>query len=98
MPDIKDTVGDGGKNKVHDVALVQAMLRLIKDAAGKPFLATNYDGVYGGDTKSAITRFQVEHKLITPDGKDRSRRPALDQVGGGDLSLRLHQRLAHWDA
>ena len=27
MPDIKDSVGEGGSNQVHDVALLQAMLR-----------------------------------------------------------------------
>jgi hypothetical protein len=82
MPDIKDTVGEGGKNKVHDVALVQAMLRLVKDAKGNPFLAANYDGAYGVGTKTAIVNFQAEHKLITPGGAEKS---GLLSAGGASI-------------
>lgn len=63
MPDIKDSVGEGGGNKSHDVALVQAMLRVVKDAKSAPYLASDYDGSYGGGTKAAIVRFQVDQKL-----------------------------------
>ncbi len=63
MPDIKDSVGEGGANKSHDVALVQAMLRVVKDAKSAPYLATDYDGSYGGATKAAIARFQIDQKL-----------------------------------
>lgn len=63
MPDIKDTVGEGGRNLPHDVALVQAMLRVVKNAKGHPYLAGSYDGAYGGGTKAAITTFQKEHGL-----------------------------------
>lgn len=38
MPDIKDSVGEGGSNQVHDVALLQAMLRVVKDAKNAPYL------------------------------------------------------------
>lgn len=64
MPDIKDSVGEGGKNLSHDVALVQAMLRVVKDAKGSPYLTVNYDGAYGGSTKTAIINFQNDQKLI----------------------------------
>lgn len=67
MPDIKSAVGEpalGGVNKTHDVALVQAMLRLVKNAKGMPYLAGNYDGVYGNQTKNAITTFQQDQKLV----------------------------------
>lgn len=60
MPDIKDSVGEGGANKNHDVALLQAMLKVVKDAKGNAFLTTNYDGAYGGNTKTAIVNFQKE--------------------------------------
>ena len=74
MPDIKDSVGEGGANAVHDVALVQAMLRVVKDAKGQSYLGGNYDGVYGAQTKAAIGRFQGDQKLVPPapgakDGK-----------------------------
>jgi hypothetical protein len=35
MPDIKDSVGEGGTNNTHDVAMVQLMLRLVKNAQSK---------------------------------------------------------------
>src|SRR5215216_3564283 len=64
MPDIKDSVGVGGGNRGHDVALVQAMLKVIKNAKGVAYLPSNYDGAYGKDTKTAIIAFQTDHKLI----------------------------------
>jgi peptidoglycan hydrolase-like protein with peptidoglycan-binding domain len=66
MPDIRDTVGEGAANKSHDVALVQAMLRVVKDAKNQPYLAGNYDGVYGPQTKGALQRFQTDQKLVPP--------------------------------
>jgi hypothetical protein len=30
MPEITNSVGEGGKNDIHDVAIVQVMLRVIK--------------------------------------------------------------------
>lgn len=72
MPDIKDSVGEGAKNNIHDVALVQAMLRIVKNAKNAPYLVSNYDGIYGKDTKSAIIAFQTDQKLAAqsnPAGK-----------------------------
>ena len=70
MSDIQDSVGEGAaKNNVHDLALVQAMLKVIKNATGQPYLSSNYDGVYGKDTKTAITKFQQDHKIIPTDPK-----------------------------
>jgi hypothetical protein len=66
MPDITAKVGEAGANQVHDVALVQAMLRVVKNAKGAPYLGGNYDGVYGPATKTAITAFQTDQKLIDP--------------------------------
>jgi hypothetical protein len=70
MADIKDTVGEGGVNAVHDVALVQAMLRVVKDAKQQPYFGREYDGVYEKTTKAAIENFQAEQKLLPPAGKD----------------------------
>jgi len=69
MPDIKDTVGEGGKNAVHDVALVQAMLRVVKNAKGAAYLGGVYDGAYGPQTKAAIIALQTDHKLAAAPGK-----------------------------
>ena len=70
MPDIKDSVGEAGAtNNVHDIALVQAMLKVIKDANGKAYLKSNYDGIYGKDTKAAIINFQKDNNIIPADKK-----------------------------
>lgn len=61
MPEITGNVGEGAENKTHDVALVQAMLRIVKNAKGLPFLGAAYDGSYGVVTKTAIVAFQTAH-------------------------------------
>jgi hypothetical protein len=63
MPDIKDSVGDNGHNGVSDVALVQAMLTVIKNAKGNAYLA-DYDGKPGPDTTNAIKAFQTDQGLV----------------------------------
>lgn len=70
MADIKDTVGEGGTNAVHDVALVQAMLRVVKNAKQQSYFGGDYDGIYEKNTKAAIESFQAEQKLLPPTGKD----------------------------
>ena len=57
MPEIKESVGPGLKNSHDDVALIQAMLVVVKNANGAPYLAA-YDGVFGGHTEHAILAFQ----------------------------------------
>src|SRR5262245_6725617 len=79
MADIKDTVGERGANAAHDVALVQAMLRQVKDDQQQPYFGGNYDGQYGKDTKAAIENFQADQKLLPPKGKDGT---TLLAVGG----------------
>jgi hypothetical protein len=66
MPDIKDSVGEGGANQPHDVALVQAMLRIVRDKHNRPYLQGHYDGAYGKITKNAIIAFQQDHNLVVP--------------------------------
>lgn len=67
MSEIQDSVGEGAKNHGHDVALVQAMLKVIKNPKGTSYLTSNYDGIYGKDTKGAITAFQQDNKIIPAD-------------------------------
>lgn len=62
MPDITNSVGEAGTNKVHDIALVQAMLRVVKNSKGQPYIAS-YDGIYGGQTRAAIINFQKDQKV-----------------------------------
>ncbi|MGC2661296.1 MAG: hypothetical protein WA324_25360 [Bryobacteraceae bacterium] len=63
MSDIKDSVGDGGFNNVHDVALVQAMLTVVKNPRGHAYLSS-YDGKPGHHTVTAITAFQIDQGLV----------------------------------
>lgn len=65
MPDIKNTVS-GPASQVQDIALVQLMLKVTKDAKGNPYLGVAYSGVWNADTKDAILRFQKDHGLVAP--------------------------------
>ena len=72
MPDIKDSVGAGGTNAVHDVAMVQLMLRLVKNAKGAPYFAADYTGTPGDATENAIVAFQTDQKLLGPPAGEKS--------------------------
>ena len=72
MPDVTQSVGEGGgANKTHDVAIVQAMLRVVTKQ-GAPYLSGNYDGVYGNQTKTAIAKFQGDYGLVTAQSTDKA--------------------------
>ena len=89
MPDIKDSVGEAASNKVHDVALLQAMLSVVKNAKSVPYL-TDYDGKPGPATKAAITAFQTDQKLIEKPGAAKADAGALEKpgyVGKGSATL-----------
>lgn len=64
MPKLSSSVGKNGTNKKHDVALVQAMLRVIKNPKGQPYASFSYDGSISipGATFNAIKAFQADHK------------------------------------
>jgi hypothetical protein len=64
MPQISNAVGEGGTNTPADVAIVQLMLRLAKDAKNHPYLGAAYTGTYDLATKNAIVALQTEAKLI----------------------------------
>lgn len=70
MPSITSSVGDAATNKTHDVALVQAMLRVVKKN-NVSYLAGNYDGSYGKLTKDAIIKFQNDYKLVHAKSVDK---------------------------
>src|SRR5262245_20978795 len=92
MPDIKDSVGQAASNKSHDVALVQAMLRVVNNAKGQPYLAGNYDGIYGNQTKTAILQFQKEQATAStpvppPGGSGGAKLDALGVVSPGGATI-----------
>jgi len=89
MPDVTDSVGEPGcTNKVHDVAIVQAMLRVVKKG-GAPYLGGNYDGAYGKQTKAAINKFQTDFALIKAAGTDK----AGKVLPGGETVAKLSAML-----
>ncbi len=64
MTGITATVGKSGVNVAEDVILVQAMLQAIRNANGRPYYNSNYDGVFGPITERAIADFQRDHGLF----------------------------------
>ena len=82
MPDLRGSVGEKGANATHDVALVQAMLVLVKDAKGTAYFG-NYTGAYDAATKTAIIAFQTDQKLIAAPGAklDPAALAKLDKPG-----------------
>ncbi len=73
MQNLSGSVGEAGKNTVHDVALVQAILVLSKRPAlldpKTPQYLKSYDGDCGKITKQAIKDFQSDVVFVSPDGK-----------------------------
>jgi LAS superfamily LD-carboxypeptidase LdcB len=69
MPDIKDSVGHNAINRKSDVAMVQAMLRVLKDANKRSYFNADYDGNYNAALKFAILNFQNAHKLVPAEAK-----------------------------
>ena len=76
---ISGSVGEGGANEKHDVALVQAILvKTTRAAAPVPssgtYLAT-YDGDCGKDTFAAIRAFQNDHVFVSAQQKQSINNP-----------------------
>jgi len=84
MVDITLSVGKGNaQNKVHDVAIVQLMLRVVKRANNQPYLAGTYDGGIGPITRTAIKDFQDAHNLLTaPPGGNVTDQDTVMMPGG----------------
>ncbi len=82
MVDIAGSVGDGGVNAKSDVAIVQLMLRLIKNAKGVPYYSANYTGSIDAATNTALTAFQKDQKIALPDAKAAATAgPAAEKSG-----------------
>jgi hypothetical protein len=60
MSDISGSVGEGGRNAAHDVALVQLLLRKVRNPKGRSYFQNDYDGVYTSGLKDAIVAFQAD--------------------------------------
>jgi len=73
MQQLTGTVGEGGANARHDVALVQAMLVVTTrpsalDPKQSPYL-DKIDGDCGNHTKDAIRQFQTDQVFVDPSGR-----------------------------
>jgi len=56
-------VGQGGDNRVHDVALVQALLGLKRAKGGRTYLRGDHvTGTYDRDTAEALLRFRLDQR------------------------------------
>ncbi len=86
MSTITGSVGEGAVNKSHDVALLQAMLRIVKSAKGAPYLSTDYDGSYGGLTKSAIGSFQIDNAKAIQAGQPSKEKLGVVDPGGATFA------------
>jgi hypothetical protein len=102
MPTLTGSVGQGGTNLKHEVALVQLMFRLIRNPKGQPYVTFDYDGICSpgpnGATFKAIKAFQADHKTaagppkesegkIEPNGKTFRRMAELLPATHKDLRM-----------
>jgi hypothetical protein len=55
-------VGQGGDNRVHDVALVQALLGAKRAKGGRPYLSGNVTGSYDKETAVALLRYRMDQR------------------------------------
>ena len=104
MPNITNSVGPGQPNARHDTALVQAMLRLINNSAGRPYLSGRIDGGHGPITQGAIDAFQRDHGgdrvpiapgVILPGGATIGAMSALLPADRSDLRVLAGQRVVY---
>ncbi len=55
-------VGQGGDNRVHDVALVQALLGAKRAKGGRPYMSGNVTGKYDKETAVALLRYRMDQR------------------------------------
>lgn len=83
MPNIYESVGTHGRNAVHDVAMVQFMLKVLKSSQSAPFFGGVYSKQFSGATVEAIIAFQEVAGTSSPAGaKPGTDAPGLIKPGG----------------
>lgn len=104
MQTLAQAVGPGQPNARHDVALVQAALKLIGGPQGRPYLGGRIDGGYGPITEGAIGAFQADHGgdaapiaplVITPGGNTQTNLARLLPADRRDLRVLQGQRVVY---
>jgi hypothetical protein len=65
MQSLTGSVGGGGKNAVHDVALVKFLMMVVKKPSGGSYMPLgDYTDVSGVGVSTAIRGFQADHHLL----------------------------------
>jgi hypothetical protein len=68
-------VGQGGDNRIHDVALVQALLGMRRDKRSRPYLRNDHvTGKFDRDTADALMRYRM-------DQRDMNSKQPLNRIG-----------------
>lgn len=96
---IMATVGPNSANRRNDVLTVQALLNAIPSGAGGPAPALKEDGLFGGKTAQAISKFQTrqfgwQDGMVTPEQQTLKRLNDLS-VRHNDLSARTNPEVVH---
>lgn len=87
MAKLSGSVGEGGLNTKHDVALVKLILSAIKTAKGPTYLEARYDGSFGPQVGKAIAAFQADNSVggrVVPGAP--ADKPGLILPGGETLA------------
>ena len=85
MQSLTGSVGGGGKNAVHDVALVKFLMIVVKNSKGRSYLPLgDYTDVRDGSVSVAIRAFQQDNLLVDAvSGKPKPGvLPGLVEPGG----------------
>ena len=67
MPNVTFSVGHNAINMSHDVALVEALLCVVRRTNGRAYM-TQYDGRSDTATRNAITSFQRDQAIVAQPG------------------------------
>ena len=77
------TLGQGGVNRVHDVALVQALLGARRDRRGRPYLRDHVTGKYDQATATALMGYRMDQREGSIKRPLNARGPILNKLAQG---------------
>lgn len=77
------TLGQGGVNRPHDVALVQALLGAKRDKRGRPYLRERVTGKYDRDTAEALLSYRMDQRDGNIKRPLNARGPMLNKLAQG---------------
>jgi hypothetical protein len=77
------TLGQGGVNRPHDMALVQALLGAKRDKRGRPYLPGEVTGKYDKETAQALLRYRMDQRDANIKRPLNTRGPMLNRLSQG---------------